>query len=283
MPFSFPPILLRVLPLVLWCFLPIVMSPWTSKVNAEESFPFLAAAADDHVNVRAGGNINFEQLCQLKKGEEVIVWGRDYEWVKIQLPSEALSFISGKYVRVLSAVEGEITAKGVNVRAREGINATILGQLEAGTKVRILEKKGEWYRIQPPANIYGWVSEQFLHFQSADISAYRAAESFLPSISTEAGLPIIEESQPPALQTQPSSDEGVSVTGVVEPLSNPAVFNAQYQLNVNGLPVYYLRGVKSVLSEFVHQKVMIEGNVDRQTPEKHLYPVLIVSKVQLVL
>src|SRR3989338_1380173 len=64
---------------------------------AQESFPFLAEAINERVNVRAGQSQNFEKLCQLEKGEEVIVVGKDFSWYKIQLPSRTHVYVSDKY------------------------------------------------------------------------------------------------------------------------------------------------------------------------------------------
>ena len=43
---------------------------------AQESFPFLAEAINERVNVRAGQSQNFEKLCQLEKGEKSLSWAR---------------------------------------------------------------------------------------------------------------------------------------------------------------------------------------------------------------
>ena len=72
----------------------------------QESFPFLAESTGDHVNVRAGQSANFEQLCQLSKGEEVAIVGKEYSWYKIQLPSHAKSFVSNKFVEFIDDQNG---------------------------------------------------------------------------------------------------------------------------------------------------------------------------------
>ena len=73
---------------------------------AQESFPFLAQAINERVNVRAGQSQNFEKLYQLEKGEEVVVVGKDFSWYKVQLPPGTYVYISDKYVRLVSSMPG---------------------------------------------------------------------------------------------------------------------------------------------------------------------------------
>jgi len=124
--------------------------------------PFLAESTGDHVNVRAGQSANFEKLCQLSKGEEVVIFGKEYSWYKIQLPLSAKSFVSKDYVQFLGLNAGGITATDVNIRAGAGIHHTILGRLAKGDQIYIREEFDEWYRIEPVAKSYGWVSQKLL-------------------------------------------------------------------------------------------------------------------------
>src|SRR3989338_30320 len=143
---------------------------------AQESFPFLAEAINERVNVRAGQSQNFEKLCQLEKGEEVIVVGKDFSWYKVQLPSRTHVYVSDKYVRLAGSMEGEITGDRVNVRSSAKAESTILGQIEKGARIRVIEKLQGWYKIAPPAQVFGWVAEGLVTFKSRDITAYRPKE-----------------------------------------------------------------------------------------------------------
>ncbi len=237
-----------------------------TAVAQQESFPFLAEVTADGVNVRAGQNANFERLCRLKKFDEVVVVGRDYNWYKIQLPPETEVSISGKYVRLLNYRQGELTVDHVNVRARSDVNATILGQLDKGVRLRIREKREGWYKIEPPANVYGWVSDQFLAFKSKDVPP---AGVWTPQ------SPQTEETALASSQKIPA--ERISVTGYLRPRGK----DAGYELMIDDRSAYDVQGFQDILEEFAHRKVNIEGTIDTKGPYPR--PVITVSKIRLVL
>src|SRR3990167_4428788 len=167
---------------------------------AQESFPFLAEAINERVNVRAGQSQNFEKLCQLDKGEEVVVVGKDFSWYKVQLPPSTYVYISDKYVRLVGSMEGEIIGDRVNVRSSAKVESTIVGQVEKGSRVRVLEKIPGWYKIAPPAQVFGWVADGLVKFKSRDITAYHPNER--QKEGSPAGEPGGEASQAPQPVTQ---------------------------------------------------------------------------------
>lgn len=288
----------------------------------QEFFPFLAQVTTDKVNVRAGQSANFESICQLSRGETVVVVGRSYTWYEIQLPLNARAFISDKYVISLGGVEGEISAEGVNVRAGTGIQSTILGQLDQGSRVRLLGKEEEWYRIEPPASMHGWVADSFLAFKSRDVrmeerepaplpvlipgeqkvmegslrpmGADTSAPPLSPAFRSDggSGIPTLRregsgepETAKVALRGAVSSDKShVSVTGYLRPCLDPGQpAAAHYDLVIDNQPVYAVRGARHILDEFAYTTVAIEGTVPGDEPGRSLRPVLVVSKIQLML
>ena len=267
---------------------------------AQESFPFLAQAINERVNVRAGQSQNFEKLCQLDKGEEVIVVGRDFSWYKIQLPSRAYVYVSDKYVRLVSNMEAEITGDRVNVRSSANVESTILGQLEKGLRIRIVEKRQGWYKIAPSAQIFGWVADGLLTFKSRDITTYRPKgeereESPVPAPGSEVNETSQTE-QPPAGAVSPATAvsvtadqlpqnlKTVSVTGVLRLLpSRRDNTDVSYELLIRNKPAYFIQGPRAMLDEFVRYTVIIEGTLNADLESQFPRPVLNVARIQLVL
>lgn len=255
---------------------------------AQESFPFLAQAINERVNVRAGQSQNFEKLYQLEKGEEVIVVGKDFSWYKVQIPPGTYVYISDKYVRLGNSMEGEITGDRVNVRSAAKVESTILGQVEKGSRVRVLEKIPGWYKITPPAQVFGWVADGFLTFKSRDITAYHPKERQQEgSLAAEPGNAASEASQ--ALQPAPRGAasahfQKVSVTGVLR-LLPPRQDNidVSYELLIRNKPAYFIQGPRAMLDDFARYTVTAEGALNADLEKQFLRPVLNVARVQLVL
>ena len=250
-----------------------------------ETFPFLAETTADRVNVRAGQNQNFERLCQLEKGEEVIAFEKAFGWYKVQLPDRVPVYVNDKYVGRLDNIYGEILVDRVNVRAVAGTQATIVGQLKKGARVRILARGGGWYTIEPPPQVFGWVAQEFIRFKSMDTAAYQPR----PGSSAAAGSPQPEEevpggvpAPPVADQTVPGTAQIVSVTGYLRAaLSDTS--GMSYELVVHNQPAYYVRGLKPMLADFVRDMVTIEGTLGTEPGSPFSRPSINVSRIQLVL
>ena len=248
-------------------FIFVLIAPAVSA--RQESFPFVAQVTSDKVNIRAGQSKNFEDLCQLKKGDQVMVVDKSYSWYKIKLPVEAKSFISAKYVQLLNPQEGLITGDRVNIRAGKDVNTTALGQLIRGDRVRILETLDKWYRIAPTENSYGWILGDYVLFKTKDLASYRGAE--LEKIPLSADQP---------QKVLPATQGGlVSISGRLE-LADGAGPN-QYQLLTSD-ETYNVSGPRPILDSFLHYKVTLDG-VLTHDPAPEFSPTIKFSKIKLLL
>ena len=265
---------------------------YTDSVYAQQKFfPYLAEATGDQVNVRSGQSSNFERLCQLSKGDEVVVLEKGYSWYKIQLPPAARSFVSKEYVQYLGQNAGGVIAEKVNIRAGAGIHFTVLGQLAKGEQIFIEEELDEWYRIKPVAESYGWVGEKFLSFKLNDVREYRAKAYARPFVEEELFKPVLVAEEEEFVEVSAIEEQAVgkrateefSAVGYVEDYEDKDDDGIQYKIVVNGRPVCYVQGVNHMLGRFMHHKVSVEGAVNKKLQSKYAYPVLIVSKVRLML
>ena len=263
-----------------------------SAFAAQESFPFLAQAINERVNVRAGQSQNFEKLYQLEKGEEVVVVGKDFSWYKVQLPPGTYVYISDKYVRLANSMEGEIIGDRVNVRSSAKVESAILGQVEKGSRVRVLEKIPGWYKIAPPAQVFGWVADGLVKFKSRDITAYRPKGKEVEREGSPAGPPgpgseaseTSQALQPVTPAVASANSQKVSVTGVLR-LLPPRQDNidVSYELLIRNKPAYFIQGPRAMLDDFARYTVTTDGAVNADLEKQFLRPVLNVARVQLVL
>ncbi len=268
----------------------------TIAAYSDEKFPFLAEVSSPSVNIRAGQHLNFEKLCRLNKGAQVIVVARSYSWYKIKLPLEAKSFISQNYIQLTNDKTGVVSANRVNVRAGADPNTTALGQLKKGASVKILEKLPGWYRIEPVDETYGWVSEQYLTFKSNSIPILISPPAptppnpppvTLPAVPSPAVAPIPSEVKETVTSEKvpiPAASNAVFVSGRVAVLEDPkASGDVHYKLIIDNQTAYYLEAEKKVMEGFVPYQVMVEGRMKEDPQHLYLYPVIVVSRINLVL
>lgn len=54
-----------------------------------------------------------------------------------------------------------VTASSLNVRGEPSAKAPILGRVQSGDRLTLLEERGEWYRVEWSAGREGWVSARY--------------------------------------------------------------------------------------------------------------------------
>lgn len=108
------------------------------------------------LNVRDGSSISTKVIGSLKKGDTVtIVQKESNGWYKIKYGS-GYGYISGFYLIITTEptdIEqiGTVTARVLNVRDRNSVNSKIIGSLNKGASITVIQKESNgWYKI-----IYG--------------------------------------------------------------------------------------------------------------------------------
>ncbi len=262
----------------------LLMLHFCFAAEAAVQYPFLGEIMREGVNVRAGQNINFEKLCTLKKGEEVVVADKSYQWYKVKLPLKAECYISKKYVKMLNQNVGVVIASNVNLRAGAGVQFTSLGQLVKDNIVTIKNDTGDWYKIEPVEGAYGWIAEDYLAFKSAQLPAsqpvltlsqWKNLNSSAASGQNDDIIPAPVKKKEPALLT---------FVGTLEPIESmnlPA--DIHYKLLIDDKNICYLAISPALIERFSRYKVKISGLLKGEYKTLYPYPVISVSKIHLVL
>jgi len=270
-------------------FLFILCSP----IIAEQKFPFVAKVTAKGVNVRAGQSKNFEKLAELKQGEEVVVVEKSYSWYKIKLPVFAKSYISKDYVKVLGGGIGRIMGNRVNIRGGADVRYSVIGQVKKDEWVKVLGTKGDWFQIEPLDDSYGYVADGFLKFSSWNIPPARVVPPPTKNIYELKRRQEAEELRKEALAEREKAQDEPSkpvkkpivrykMVGVVEALGQEALSNdIRHRLVVGGQTKCFLKGYRSILDSFLNQRVMIEGEFQKEVEAP--LPVMLVTKINLIL
>ncbi|MBU2063404.1 MAG: SH3 domain-containing protein [Candidatus Omnitrophica bacterium] len=127
--------------------------------------------AADSVNIRSGPGVTFEILCQLDKDDLVLVLEEKETppWYKIRLPRHSKAFVHKEFAQMdKDGLYATITADSVNIRAEQGTNFNILGQLNKKEVVELISVNGDWYQIYPLTNetVSAWVNKKYVKKKS---------------------------------------------------------------------------------------------------------------------
>jgi len=240
---------------------------------ADERFPFLAEVSKESVNVRAGPNTNFEKIDKLKKGSQVVVLGRTYEWYKIQLLSTTKSYIRSDYLNIIKGGFAVVRGNNVNIRCSANSDAASLGEVKEGTLVRVLGQSNGWSSLEPVAGTRAWIHQDFLKEISGDVPAsmlIQAIQGPPASVPADSLKEVLMAVSP-----------WVSMRGTVEALVNPQA-DVHYEIVMENKSVFLLHDIPQI-SFFCNTQVDVEGDIIPDPHKKFMYPLLHINKIQLVL
>lgn len=130
---------------------------------AAEQCLFQGQVNADSVNIRADSTSGAEIICKIDKKETLEVVSELYDWYKIRLPRYAPSFIKKDFVKFGEGKSAKILKENVNIRLRSNLSSPILGRVNKDESVKVLQDAGEWYKIEPVHNSFGWVHKNFVH------------------------------------------------------------------------------------------------------------------------
>jgi uncharacterized protein YgiM (DUF1202 family) len=138
--------------------------------------PEPGVARQKNVNVRGQAKYTSEIVTHLKKGDVVTVLeeiktptkpDEPDRWYKIALPASASAWVNSNFLDEKKAVK----PNRLNIRSGPGENYSVLGRIEKGTVVNVLESKGDWAKIEPPAGAYAFVAAHLISREPSDVAA----------------------------------------------------------------------------------------------------------------
>ncbi len=241
--------------------------------------PGPAQVAVKSLTARGQAGLKGEVVAHLKQGETVTVLSQinlekhranePAQWAQIAFPSSAHVWVSSKYI---DKANNTVLAKKLNLRGGPGENYSVLGTIERGTTVNVIQSKGGWLEIEPSANAYAFVAAMYLT-QAA--SASQAAPATAPG------------QQPPAAQPAtppPPMNRVVAHEGVVGPVASP-VAPTKYKLydpnTYETIDYLYTTAPDLDLGRYVNMRIIVTGveGIDARWPSS---PIIAIQSIQVV-
>jgi uncharacterized protein YgiM (DUF1202 family) len=252
----------------LFCFL--LCSVSLGSVFAADFSVFTGQVNADDINVRVDATVNSKIACVLDKGKLVEVVSEAYEWYKIRLPKEAGSYIKKEFAECINkspekCSNAKVIGEKVNIRLEPGESSWIIGQVDKSTIVNILGDEGEWYKIDPVHQSYGWVNKKFIN---KEIVVF---EKVAPVAGGQCADPLIA---PPQVSGQ------IVVEGTVSPYGVVLWRKATHKLVTADKKIYFLKGNRKGLNSLNRRKVKVTGKVIN--PENSRYPIIEAAVIEVL-
>jgi len=148
------------------------------------------------VNVRSGPGSSYSLVTTVNKGAKFNIAGVSGQWLKIDLPNGKLGWVAGWLVTVneiavpnpdpvanppaagnpaappdnSSSTVAVVNGNEVNIRLGPGTGHNVITQVSRGQRVDVLERSGDWAKVQLDGGVIGWVSGLFLNIETAEAS-----------------------------------------------------------------------------------------------------------------
>ncbi len=232
--------------LLLFAFLAIQTA---EKSPAEQNYPFSGKINEDNINVRADSTVSATVICKLNKGDDVEVLSESYGWYKIKLPKTTPSFIKSDLADPLDDKTARILKNSVNIRLEPNESSLILGKVEKEEIINILEKTGDWYRIEPIDNSFAWVNNKFV--DKADFLKISAPDNQAP--------------------------KSIIIEGIIRSYGKVFKRQATHKLISQDSQVFLLKGNKETLDALNGRRVKVSGKLITAAQQK--YPVIEIEKI----
>ncbi|MCU4770730.1 SH3 domain-containing protein [Bacillus toyonensis] len=143
------------------------------------------------LNVRSEPNLESSILDVLPNGKFVTIQGEQGEWYKISHNGQTgyvqKAFVSNgsqplvKGITVQNDTKYTVATPKLNVRSNASTNGTLLGSLQNGTQVQVVETVGTWYKIRFGTG-YGYVAKHYVVQNQQQSQAQTAQSSAIPAV-----------------------------------------------------------------------------------------------------
>jgi len=228
--------------------------------------PEPGVAKQNNINVRGQAKINSEVIGHLQKNDAVTILeeitlkkpkqDEPARWYRIALPTNVAAWVHNSFIE-----DGKVKPRRLNVRGGPGENYSILGRLERGAPLTVLDKKGDWTKIEPPTNSFGFVAAHLIERTPAPaIAAAPKTETPKPEApKTETPPPpVVAEVTPATPAVKPAEPVTPTPTppATTPPPPTPAVTPAPVE------PVAPVEKVKKVVA----REGILKGSVSIQAP-----------------
>jgi N-acetylmuramoyl-L-alanine amidase len=148
---------------------------WVSLQYTSETKTAMETAVStvDHLRVRTGPGTQYTVAGYLKQGQTVKVLEKKNEWTKIK-SSDLSGWVFTTYLSSESSSTKQtaaiVTVDNLNVRAIPSEKGKIIGKLNRGDYVNIIDEQSSWSKVVIDNETVGWVYSTFVSLHSDTLS-----------------------------------------------------------------------------------------------------------------
>ena len=116
--------------------------------------------------VRTDSTLFSEEIGHIPKNTILEIIKEKYDWFKVKLPENFFAFVYADYIEEIGQKKGKCKANCLNIRAEPTLKSPIIGRLKKDDRIEIVEKVGNWYKINAYPYSWGWVHKNSIEIIS---------------------------------------------------------------------------------------------------------------------
>lgn len=218
---------------------------------------FYGIINNDNINLRTDSNTSSQVICKINKNTPVEIIQEKYDWYKIKLPKTLVLYVRKDLITPIDEKTAKALKDNINIRLLPNESCPVLGQIRKNEIVTILADNGEWYKIEPIDNSFGWVHKKFV------------------DKSTETNTPIAAAAAPP---NDICKEDSIILKGVIQPYGKVINRIATHKLVTKDFKIFLLKGSPSNLNTLIYHNVRITGK--EILPKKEKIPVIEIIRME---
>ncbi|MCX5713628.1 MAG: SH3 domain-containing protein, partial [Candidatus Omnitrophica bacterium] len=206
---------------------------------SEDFVSFKGRINADEINIRSDSTVASEVVITLTKGDGVEVVGELYDWYKVRLPKLSPAYVFKDLTESLDEKAAVVLKDNVNIRLGPSEKSAILGRMNKDEVLTVLETDGDWLKIKPPSDSFGWVNKMFVT---------RSLASEKTKLKAKKAPPVLVKDE-------------VFLEGVVRPYGKVMSRPATHKLVTGDYKTYLLSGDLVALNALNYRKVRVVGKI----------------------
>lgn len=127
--------------------------------KAEAFKPFTGKVLANKVRIRVKPDLDSHIFRQVGKNELLLIVGEEGDFYAVQPPKDTKAYVFRSYI-----LDNVVEANRVNIRLEPHVDGPIIGQLQAGDKIKgqIATMNNKWIEMSPPSSTKFYVSKEFI-------------------------------------------------------------------------------------------------------------------------
>lgn len=218
---------------------------------------FYGIINNDNINLRTDSNTSSQIICKINKNTPVEIIQEKYDWYKIKLPKTTGLYVRKDLITSIDEKTAKASKDNINIRLQPNESCPVLGQIHKNEIVTILSDNGEWYKIEPAGNSFGWIHKKFVNKNA------------------ETNISIAEPAAPPE---DICEKDNVILEGTIQPYGKVINRIATHKLVTKDFKIFLLKGNPSNLNTLIYHNVRITGK--EILPKKERIPVIEIIRME---